>query len=226
MAGHAMNKDAAIAALPYLALPFLALLAACNMGAGGNASSGESEQGELIGARIGAPFTLTNQDGKPTSWDQFKGQYRLVYFGYTYCPDVCPVDLQRIMQAFARFEKAKPALAAKVQPMLISVDPERDTPAVLKNYVAAFHPRLIGLTGTEEQIAKVAKDFVVIYNPEKGTEKAGATTDYLVSHSRTPYLFDGDGKPVALVPVDDPATGQVDEGAPDKILAFLEKWVK
>lgn len=212
-----MNKDVAIAALP-----FLALLAACNMGAGTNASSGDSEQGELIGARIGAPFTLANQDGKPTKWDDFKGQYRLVYFGYTYCPDVCPVDLQRIMQGFAMFEKAKPALAAKVQPMLISVDPERDTPAVLKNYVAAFHPRLIGLTGTKEQIAKVAKDFVVIYNPEK----PAGTTDYLVSHSRTPYLFDGDGKPVALVPVDDPGTPDIDEGAPDRVLAFLEKWIK
>lgn len=217
-----MNKDVAIPLLQSIALPFLALLAACNMGAGGNASSGESEQGELTGARIGAPFTLTNQDGKPTKWDDYKGQYRLVYFGYTYCPDVCPVDLQRIMQGFAQFEKAKPALAAKVQPMLISVDPQRDTPAVLKPYVAAFHPRLIGLTGTKDQIAKVAKDFVVIYNPEKST----GASDYLVSHSRTPYLFDGDGKPVALVPVDDPGTADVDEGAPDKVLAFLEKWVK
>ncbi|NWK98484.1 SCO family protein [Sphingobium lactosutens] len=222
MAGHAMNKDVALAALP-----LLALLAACNMGAGGNGSSADSAQGELVGARIGAPFTLTNQDGKPTRWDDFKGQYRLVYFGYTYCPDVCPVDLQRIMQAFAKFEKAKPALAAKVQPMLISVDPDRDTPAILKTYVAAFHPRLIGLTGTKEQIAKVAKDFVVIYNPEKaGPEKSGGTTDYLVSHSRTPYLFDGDGKPVALVPVDDPGTPDVDEGSPDMVLAFLEKWIK
>ncbi|MCI4590888.1 SCO family protein [Sphingobium sp. BYY-5] len=221
MAGDAMNK-----AVSTFALPVLALLAACNMGAGGNASSGESEQGELAGARIGAPFTLTNQDGKPTHWDDFRGQYRLVYFGYTYCPDVCPVDLQRIMQAFARFEKEKPALAAKVQPMLISVDPERDTPAVLKNYVAAFHPRLIGLTGTKEQIARVAKDFVVIYNPEKGPEKTGGASDYLVSHSRTPYLFDPDGKPMALVPVDDPGTPDVDEGAPDKVLAFLEKWIQ
>ena len=217
-----MNKDVARLLLQSIALPFLALLAACNMGPGGNASSGDSEQGELIGARIGAPFTLINQDGKPTNWDDFKGQYRLVYFGYTYCPDVCPVDLQRIMQGFAQFEKAKPTLAAKVQPMLISVDPQRDTPAVLKPYVAAFHPRLIGLTGTKEQIAKVAKDFVVIYNPEKST----GASDYLVSHSRTPYLFDGDGKPVALVPVDDPATPDVDEGAPNKVLAFLEKWVK
>ncbi|KMS54103.1 SCO family protein [Sphingobium cupriresistens] len=222
MAGHAMNKDVAPSILPSIALPFLALLAACNMGADGNASSGDSEQGELIGARIGAPFTLTNQDGKPTRWDDYKGQYRLVYFGYTYCPDVCPVDLQRIMQGFSKFEQARPALAAKVQPMLISVDPQRDTPAVLKSYVAAFHPRLTGLTGTKEQIAKVAKDFVVIYNPEK----SDGATDYMVSHSRTPYLFDSDGKPVALVPVDDPATADVDEGAPDKVLAFLEKWVK
>lgn len=217
-----MNKDVARPLLQSIALPFLALLAACNMGAGGNASSGDSEQGELIGARIGAPFTLINQDGKPTKWDDFKGQYRLVYFGYTYCPDVCPVDLQRIMQGFAQFEKARPALAAKVQPMLISVDPQRDTPAVLKPYVAAFHPRLIGLTGTKDQIAKVAKDFVVIYNPEESK----SASDYMVSHSRTPYLFDGDGKPVALVPVDDPGTADVDEGAPAKVLAFLEKWVK
>lgn len=205
-----------------LVLPLIALLAACNMGADGNASSGDSAPGELTGARIGAPFTLTGQDGKPVRWDDYKGQYRLVYFGYTYCPDVCPVDLQRIMQAFAQFEKAAPARAAKVQPMLISVDPKRDTPAVLKNYVAAFHPRLIGLTGTPEQIAKVAKDFVVLYTAEgKPGDK-----DYLVSHSRTPYLFDGDGKPVALVPVDDPGTPDVDEGAPDKVLAFLEKWVR
>ncbi|EQB31033.1 SCO family protein [Sphingobium ummariense] len=213
MAGGAMNK-----ALTLVALPVLALLAACNMGGGGNASS---EQGELAGARIGAPFTLTDQDGKRVKWDDFRGKYRIVYFGYTYCPDVCPIDLQRIMQAFTRFEKAEPALAAKVQPIFISVDPERDTPAVVKIYAAAFHPRLIGLTGTPQEIAKVAKDFAVLYNAEKAEGASG----YLVSHSRTPYLFDPDGKPVALVPVDDPAT-PVDEGAPDAVLAFLEKWVK
>jgi len=215
-----MNKHVTAAAMP-LFLPLLALLSACNMGPAGGASS-DSAAGELAGARIGAPFTLTNQNGRPTRWDDFKGKYRIVYFGYTYCPDICPVDLQRIMQGFARFEKEKPELAARVQPMLISVDPERDTPAVLKSYVAAFHPRLIGLTGTKDQIARVAKDFVVLYNPE---QSKGAS-DYLVSHSRTPYLFDGDGKPVALVPVDDPATADVDEGAPDKVQAFLDRWIK
>ncbi|PZU64661.1 MULTISPECIES: SCO family protein [Sphingobium] len=242
MAGDTMNK-----ALISLALPLLALLTACNMGAGGNASSGESEQGNLVGARIGAPFTLTDQDGKTVHWDDYKGQYRIVYFGYTYCPDVCPVDLQRIMQAFSAFEKAAPVRAAKVQPIFISVDPKRDTPAVLKPYVAAFHPRLVGLTGTPEQIAKVAKDFVVLYN----AEKPEGASDYLVSHSRTPYLFGPDGKPIALVPVDDPGTATTsvdynvignetrgnielkmktedngDEGSPARVLAFLEKWVK
>ncbi len=213
-----MNK-----ALISLALPLTALLAACNMGAGGNASSGEeSVPGDLHGASIGAPFTLTDQDGKKVRWDDFKGKYRLVYFGYTYCPDVCPVDLQRIMQGFSKFEKDQPALAAKVQPIFISVDPERDRPAVLKTYVAAFHPRLIGLTGTVDEIARVAKDFVVLYNRE---ETKGAS-DYLVSHSRTPYLFGTDGAPVALVPVDDPGTPDQNEGEPAKVTAFLEKWVK
>ena len=212
-----MNK-----ALISLALLTAALLSACNMGAGGNASSAaDSEAGALAGARIGAPFTLTNQDGKTVRWDDFKGQYRIVYFGYTYCPDVCPVDLQRIMQAFSKFEKEKPALAAKVQPIFISVDPGRDTLAVLKTYVAAFHPRLIGLTGTSDQIAKVAKDFVVLYNEEKSK----GASDYLVSHSRTPYLFGPNGQPIALIPVDDPATPE-DDGAPDKVLAALDKWVK
>lgn len=201
-------------------LPLLAMVSACNMG-GGNAASSGSEPGELAGARIGAPFTLVNQDGKATRWDDFRGRYRLVYFGYTYCPDVCPLDLQKILQAYARFEKAEPARAAKLQPLFISVDPGRDTPAVLKTYVAAFHPRLIGLTGTLEQIAKVAKDFVVIY----GDEKQKGDSDYLVSHSRTPYLFGPDGKPIALVPVDDPATDE-DEGAPDRLDAFFAKWVK
>ncbi|PZU58244.1 MAG: SCO family protein [Sphingobium sp.] len=210
MAGNVMNK-----ALIFLLSPLLLGLAACGGGQ-------QAEQGALAGARIGGPFTLTDQDGRKRSWDSFRGQYRLVYFGYTYCPDVCPVDLQHIMQAFARFEKQSPALAAKVQPIFITLDPERDAPPVLKTYVAAFHPRLIGLTGTPDEIAKVARDFVVIYG--KADEKG--PKDYLVSHSRTPYLFGPDGAPIALVPVDDPGTADKDEGGPDAVLAALDHWVK
>ncbi len=98
----------------------------------------------------------------------------------------------------------------------------RDTPQVLKTYVAAFHPRLIGLTGAPEEIDKVKKAFVVVASKE-GDPKA--TKDYLVSHTRTPYLFGPDGKPIALVPTDDTTTQQ-DEAAPEAIRAFLAKWVK
>jgi len=210
-----MNK-ALIALAPPLMLA-LSFTAGCR-----DAGSDGKAQGDLVGAAIGAPFVLVDQDGKTARWDDFRGKYRIVYFGYSYCPDVCPTDLQHIMQGFARFEKQKPALAAKVQPIFITVDPQRDTPPVLKTYVAAFSPRLIGLTGTPDQIAKVAKDFAVLYNPEKAQGASG----YLVSHSRTPYLFGPDGKPIALAPVDDPDTANIDEGAPDKVLAFLDTWIK
>ena len=195
-------------------------LAGCGSSGGGPFSP--TEQGSLAGARIGGPFTLTDQDGRKRSWSDFEGSYRLVYFGYSYCPDVCPVDLQRIAQGYAAFEKQAPDRAAKVQPIFITLDPERDTPEVLKNYVSAFHPRLVGLTGTPDEIAAVAKSFVVVYM--KDTPKG--STDYLVSHSRTPYLFGPDGAPIALVPVDDPATPDKDEGTAAEITRVLDRWVK
>lgn len=216
MAGHVMNKARF---LPHALLSLAALLplAACN-----SPRNDAASQGSLAGAAIGGPFTLTDQDGKRVSWDDYRGRYRILYFGYTYCPDVCPLDLQKLMAGFRLFEKRDPARAAKVQPIFISVDPKRDTPPVLKNYVAAFHPRLIGLTGSAAQIADVTKEFAVVY----GKEGDGKSTDYLVSHSRTPYLFGPDGKPVALMPVDDPATPGKDEGAPQEVLRELDYWVK
>lgn len=198
----------------------LPILSACGPApAPGNGT--ETGEGPLHGARIGGDFTLTDQDGKPVQWKDFAGKYRLVYFGYTYCPDVCPVDLQKIIGGLRRFEKQDAARAAKVQPIFITVDPRRDTSAVLKPYVAAFHPRLIGLTGTAEQIETVKKDFAVV----SAIESDAKAKDYLVSHSRTPYFFGPDGDPIALVPVDEPGTDG-DEGSPDAVAAFLTEWVK
>ena len=210
-----MNNVTNIALMSAAAAAF-STLSACGTG-----TTASREEAPLAGARIGAPFTLTDQDGKTRRWDDYKGKYRIVYFGYTYCPDICPVDLQRIMQGYAMFAKKNPAAAARVQPIFISVDPGRDTPAVLKNYVGAFGPRLTGLTGTPEQIAKVTKDFAVFY----GKEGDRGGKDYLVAHSRTPYLFGRSGEPIALVPVDDPAT-QGDEGSPKAVLDMLDRWVK
>jgi len=194
-----------------------ALLSACNPATNGP----EEETAPLAGARIGGAFTLTDQNGKTVHWADFRGKYRIVYFGYTYCPDVCPVDLQEIMAGFRAFEKAHPDRAAKVQPIFITVDPARDTPAVLRNYVAAFHPRLIGLTGAPDVIEQVKKDFAVIASPEGKTDKP----TYLVSHSRTPYLFGPDGGPIALVPVDEPGS-EANEGRRSEVEIFLNQWVK
>lgn len=193
-----------------------AALASCN--ASGGAASGEPP---LAGARIGGPFTLTDQNGRTVSDTDFAGKYRIVYFGYSFCPDICPVDLQKLMRGLAQFEKADAARGAKVTPMFITVDPERDTPAALKPFVSRYHPRLLGLTGTPEQIATVAKEFVVTYNKVPGS----APDRYLMAHSQLAFLMDPDGKPMALLPLDDPST-DADEGSPDKVAAELAKWVK
>jgi protein SCO1/2 len=217
MAGFVMNKASKLIAL----FAGLLVLSACGGGAPGK-QGGAAQKGDLDGARIGAPFTLIDQDGKTVHWDDFKGKYRLVYFGYTYCPDVCPLDLRNIMAGFRQLEKSDPAKAAKVQPIMISVDPTRDTPAVMKTYVSAFHPRLIGLTGPVDEIEKVKKAFVVVANKE-GDQKA--TQDYLVSHTRTPFFFDPEGKPIALVPIDE-GSGQTEAQSAAAVHDFLAKWVQ
>lgn len=167
----------------------------------------------LEGARMGGPFSLMKQDGARLSDADLNGQYRLIYFGYSFCPDVCPVDVQKLMAGFRTFEKAQPALAAKTQPIFITVDPERDTAPVLKQFVRAFHPRLIGLTGTPAEIAAVAKAYAVNY------QKSPRATpgSYLVDHSRTTALYGPKGEPIALIAQD---------GSAEEIAAELMRWVK
>src|ERR1044072_7444599 len=121
------------------------------------------------GATMGGPFTLTDQNGRRVSDRDFAGKYRLIYFGYTFCPDVCPVDMQAIGAGLRQFEADQPARAARLQPIFITVDPARDTPPVLRQFVAAFHPRLIGLTGSEAEIAAVARGYRVFY--ERGAAR-------------------------------------------------------
>ena len=167
----------------------------------------------LAGARMGGPFTLTNQDGKQVSEQDFAGKYRLIYFGYSFCPDVCPVDVQKLMQGYAVLEKADPVTAAKIQPIFITVDPARDTVPVVKQFVNAFHPRLVGLTGSEAQIAEVAKRYAAVYQKAEG----GSKDAYLVDHSRTAVLYAPDGSPVALIPQD---------GSPAAIADELRRWAQ
>ena len=196
-------------AKPRLSL-ILSVLAALLLCACSNA---DGDPPPLEGARLGGPFTLTDHNGRQVSNSDFDGKYRLVYFGFSYCPDVCPVDLQTIGQGLRRLEKSDPRLAAQVQPIFITVDPERDTPAVLKEYVKSFHPRLIGLTGTPEQIASVAKAHGA-YFAKQGESAAKV---YLVDHMRVVLLFGRKGEPIAIVPHD--------KGA-DALASELKRWVE
>lgn len=167
----------------------------------------------LAGARIGGPFALTDQNGKPFTDRDLAGKYRIVYFGYTFCPDVCPIDVQAIGGGLRRFEGEAPALGAKIVPVFVSVDPARDTPAVLKQFVSAFHPRMIGATGSTAAIDAMTKSYGVFYS----LEKPGPGGGYLVEHSRQAYLMDPDGAPIALLPAD---------RGPDKVADELARWVK
>ncbi|MCX7864774.1 MAG: SCO family protein [Novosphingobium sp.] len=171
----------------------------------------------LAGAKIGGPFVLLDKAGREVRWSDFDGRYRIVYFGYTFCPDACPMDVQAMMAGFAAFEEAHPKRAARVQPIFISIDPARDTPETVGAFAAAFHPRLLGLTGSPEQVATAAKAFAVYY--AKGEESAGG---YLMDHSRAAYLMGPAGEPIALLPVDKGPLRQ----AAAAVTAELEKWVK
>lgn len=171
-------------------------------------------RGNLEGSAIGGDFTLLDETGRPTRWADFAGNWRLVYFGYTFCPDVCPVDTANLAAGLAAFEKAEPARAGRVQPLFITVDPARDTPDALAQFTANFHPRLLGLTGTEEEIAGVLKAFRVYAKRVDGATEGS----YLVDHMAVIYLFDPDGKPIAFLAGPD--------ASPQAVEAMLQRHVR
>lgn len=137
-------------------------------------------------ALIGGPFTLTDQAGRRVTDTDFRGRYMLVYFGFTYCPDVCPSALQVMSAAL---DKLGPK-ADRVQPIFITVDPERDTPEQLAQYVSSFHPRLIGLTGTLADVQAAAKAYRVYFQKVQENKSAG---EYSMEHTSIIYLMDPNG---------------------------------
>jgi len=211
MSGLAMNKTA------LLALSALFFASACNPAP----TQPPLSEAPLAGAAIGGDFVLTDQDGKKRTFKEYDGQYRIVYFGYTNCPDICTPDMQNLMAGLKSFEKENPELGKKIQPIFITVDPARDTSEVLKQFVSAFHPRAIGLTGSQADIADATRKFAIYSSRVDGS----SPENYLMSHSQTPYLMGPDGKPLAIMPADLPNT-DANEGAPDLVAAELAKWVR
>lgn len=136
---------------------------------------------------LGGGFSLVNSRGETVTNRDFLGHYALVYFGYTYCPDICPTSLSAMARAL---ELMDPKQAARITPVFVSVDPDRDTPEVIGPYVAAFHPRLVGLTGTAEDIAKAAAAYKVKYK----TVAPEGDGPYLIDHSAIVYFMGPQGQ--------------------------------
>jgi len=139
--------------------------------------------------KLGGPFSLVDQDGKPVTDADFRGEYMLVYFGFTYCPDICPSELVKMDRIVSTVDKS---VGPVVRPIFISVDPRRDSVSQLKYYARDFHPRMACLTGTPGQVAQAAKAYRVYFNNADQDDEEDM--DYLVDHSIVIYLMDKEGK--------------------------------
>lgn len=140
-------------------------------------------------ALIGGPFSLIDHRGKNVTQEDFRGKYMLIYFGYTYCPDICPMELQIMADAL---DQVPGYVLEDIVPVFISIDPDRDTVEILAQYVPAFHEKMVGLTGTTDQITAVKKTFRV-YGAKEKTEEGADPDSYLVSHTSYIYLMDRNG---------------------------------
>lgn len=184
-----------------LALPAAAALAGCDrvagwFKAGGSASAAAPaptfSSTDITGASFARQLALPDTDGTPRTLADWKGKVAVVFFGYTQCPDVCPATMVEIAEA----RKALGADGDKLQAIFVTVDPERDTPEILKAYMANFGPNAIGLRGSPEQLAAAAKEFKVIYAKVPG-KTAGS---YTMDHSAAAFVFDPQGRVRLYVP--------------------------
>lgn len=171
-----------------LAAAVLLTIMAADMFLRGNDQNGTNAPTRTSGtALIGGPFTLTDHNGRRVTEADYKGKFMLVYFGYTFCPDVCPGELQVMTAALDILgDKAK-----QIQALFITVDPARDTVEQMKDYISNFHDRFAGLTGSAQDIAKTAKAYRVYYKKATGEDRG---EDYLMDHSSIVYLMGRDGK--------------------------------
>lgn len=142
---------------------------------------------DISGSNFGQRLALTDHNGRAVTLDTFRGKLVVLFFGYTHCPDVCPTTLSDMAEAFKLMPKGAPD---KVQVLFVTVDPERDTPEVLKAYAPYFHPSFLGLYGTPAQVAQAAKDFRIVYrrHVEPGVD------GYVVDHSAGSYVLDSHGR--------------------------------
>jgi len=152
---------------------------------------------------LGGPFSLTDHNGKAVTEKDYAGSYKLLFFGFTFCPMVCPTELQKMTLIMNELGEA----GAKIQPLFITVDPERDDVEAIKIYVEQFHPRLIGLTGTREQIDDVMNAYRVYATKVENEMMDG----YMINHSAYTYLMDPEDELIAIYPAKDTAMDIVND---------------
>lgn len=165
-----------------------------------------------LSSLFGGPFSLIDHTGTRRSDGDFRGKFMLIYFGYTFCPTICPANLQHMADAQDRLGGE----ADNIVPIFVSIDPKRDTPEVLRDYVANFGDGFVGLTGSEAQIRAVAKSYRV--HRRKVVEAGAAAEDYLVDHASITYLMGPDGKFRTLFPHDTPG-----KAIAERISKYLSK---
>lgn len=169
-----------------LAIAMFTGLAGCDGKAPGAAARPSFKGVDITGAEYARTLALTDADGQPRTLADYKGKVVLVFFGYTQCPDVCPTTMAEL----AEVKRQLGADGARVQGIFVTVDPERDTAALLKAYVANFGPDIVGLRGTPDGIKAAAKEFKVFFNKVPGK----TDTSYTVDHTAGSYVFDARGK--------------------------------
>ena len=178
-----MTRTIAIAAAGSLAAALI-LVYVMTMGSGGDDRFAQCRAGQVAGgmSQIGGPFTLISETGETVTDKEVIDQPALIYFGYTFCPDVCPLDTSRNAVAVEILEER----GTMVKPVFISIDPERDTPEVVADFTENLHPRMLGLTGSAEQVKAASKAYRTYYQKQEPT--AGNEDYYLVDHSTSTYL--------------------------------------
>ena len=205
------SRLARLSVMALLGLVIAAGIAAYQIRAEQNARHGGATQQIAGASQVGGPFDLVTHGGRDVTQAYFNDKPKLIYFGFTFCPSICPTELQKMAAALEELDEEQ---AKQIYPLFITVDPDRDTPKVMKDYVTMFHDRLTGLTGTQSQIETVMDQYKV-YASRVETEGA---TDYTMDHSSYIYLMSADNNLVKIFDRGDSAE-KVAEG----IRTYLDK---
>ncbi len=166
---------------------------------------GQVKTHKVAGIGLGGDFSLIDYNGVAVTQDDYKQSYKLVFFGFTSCPMICPVEMQKMTEALTSLEGTHPDVLKKLQPLFITTDPARDTPEVMKEYTAMFYPKIIGLTGSKEQVDAAIATYRVFAQKVENENTTSDAMDYDMDHSAYTYLMSPDNELISIYRMEDSA---------------------